>query len=615
MTQKGKNGLQIEIRGTLDSEYERMFPHELEKNLIDIFKEAKQLGYEDVQKQAEWELDLINKESKQYEDEISNIWEHLLEKSDFKPFNNEPYSKWKPEAVSYYKERFREAESSLSRARYAFAIMTFSDEERLDWMEKSAIEWKKTADKYISDEEYDEYHDIPPFAYELSLQMCVAFQNLELGKKILRSLHKNIIKLLDDGEKRWHLDLFKVESEFIDDFENVEEDFKEESIEKLEDITENFHEFKDEERDTTNHGYHDSYREHLQILTKYNPNEEYNIRKKIVDSYTKEAELNDNSALKQRLYTKATKECQTLLDVCPKKRNKIKEEINSLAKKIKEETEEIEFGKIKQREINIDVEEVKEYLNALKEKDDKLFHALLSDSKLIPEHKKIKKRTNNGKGKYPLKFQLPITIQTLQEPILLIDSEEEIFDWRVRRNILAEIKEKELKCKVVFDELESDAEVELIEDIIDLIEQEELNNLKPALKKGFRSIFEEEDYIAGLHILVPYIEEIIRQVLQKSGKADVVVQQSENMYLRAIMLGGLLENEKVGKIIGFDFQQTLKILLTDNDQTNLRNNLLHGRFASEKIREEETKYVAYMVLKLLLILNNIKVEDTSDGKL
>src|SRR4030042_710823 len=145
------------IKEILDSSYERMYPFEIEKELSSLFKEAEENKDNEIKQEILWEIDLLNRtfgnkgtyQGKEVE-EISNKWEYILEGGDSKPFSNIPFCEWKKEAVEYYKKRFQETKSELSKARYAFAIMVFSEgSERLDYVKKSFDGWLKTGENYI----------------------------------------------------------------------------------------------------------------------------------------------------------------------------------------------------------------------------------------------------------------------------------------------------------------------------------------------------------------------------------------------------------------------------------------------------------------------------------
>ena len=181
------------IKEILDSSYERMYPFEIEKELGSLFKEVEENKDDEIKQEILWEIDLLNRtfgmkgtyKGKEVE-EISNKWKYILESGYFKPFSNIPFCEWKKEAVGYYKKRFQETNSELSKARYAFAIMVFSEgSERLDHAKKSFDGWLKTAEKYIEEEVYNkEYYEISPFAYSFSLKMATLFNQKDLQKEV-----------------------------------------------------------------------------------------------------------------------------------------------------------------------------------------------------------------------------------------------------------------------------------------------------------------------------------------------------------------------------------------------------------------------------------------------
>src|SRR3989344_9268556 len=145
------------IKEILDSPYERMYSLEIEKELSILFKEAEENKDDEIKQEILWEIDLLNRtfgnkgtyQGKEVE-EISNKWRYILENKDLKPFSDTPFCDWKKEAVEYYKKRFQETNSELSKARYAFAVMVFSEGlERLNYAKKSFNGWLKTGEKYI----------------------------------------------------------------------------------------------------------------------------------------------------------------------------------------------------------------------------------------------------------------------------------------------------------------------------------------------------------------------------------------------------------------------------------------------------------------------------------
>jgi hypothetical protein len=201
-------------------------------------------------------------------------------------------------------------------------------------------------------------------------------------------------------------------------------------------------------------------------------------------------------------------------------------------------------------------------------------------------------------------------LYNLEEPIMKITTENDILDYHIRKNVLMGLKIGEIMCKITFETLKKEiGQQELLNKIGDLIAQDELKDIKKTLEVGFGHIFEKENYLVGLHLIMPYIEEVIRLILKKAGKVDVVLEQHKTKFFRGIELGGLLRDKNIEELIGLNFQKSLKVILVDNDQSNLRNELLHGRLSSDKINDSQTLFVGYCLLKLLKILKEINNED------
>ncbi len=596
------------IKQIMDAEYERMYPFELEQSLSPIIKIANENKDEQLKQEILWEIDLINRafghkgtyEGKEVE-EISNKWEYFLNTGDFKLLSNPPFCEWKKEAVDYYKERYNQTENSLAKARYAFAVMVFSSgQDKLEWMKKSVENWLKTAEKYVSDGVYNkEYYEVPHFAYEFAIKLSLKFSQKEIAENVLNSLHNSIIRILDSGEQRWHLEFFEVESKYINQFDNVDK-IKKESVDRLKEIIKRLDaDFKkSEDKQKSNHFL----RHHLEVLSNYKTESKYDLDKKIAESYISEAEAREESLVKSSFYNDAVKKYKSMQGVYPDKKEEIEERIESLILKIKEVNSKITYKEFK-TEFTITKKQIDEYVKLLKSKNQDLFNSLLEDMFLFPKYEQTKNMTLEHKKQYPLQFIIPHTVYNLEEPIMKITTENDIFDYHVRKNILMGLKIGEVMCKMIFEDLKKEIEEqELINKIKELINQDELKDIRKALEIGFTNIFDKKEYLIGLHLIMPYMEEVIRLIIKKAGKVDVVLQQHKTRFFRGIELGGLLSDKNVEELIGLDFQKSLKVMLVDNDQSNLRNELLHGRLPSDRINDSQTLFVAYCLLKLLNIL-------------
>lgn len=614
MVDYNSSQIQEQIKDILNTEYEMMYPYELERSLSGLLKITQDNKDEKVSTEILWEFDLLNRtfgHSVDYEGEeikeISNKWKCILDEGSLKPFSNPPFCEWKKEAVDYYKRRYGETKSSLSKARYAYAILVFSSgKERKEWFEKSVKEWLKTAERYVDNGAYNKkYYEIPPFSYEFALKLSFLFKQKEMAKSVLESLHKRLVNILDSGEKRWYIEFLEIESKYINKFDDVV-DIKKKSTSNVKSIIKTLEEdFKQSmDKKKSNH----LLRKHIQILLNYSNEDEYSLNEKIAESYVLDAESREEPLVKSTFYNDAIKKYKSMEGMFQNEKEKIKKRIQELIIKIKEVNSKIKYKEF-QTKFEINKEKIDNYLSKLKSKGGDIYDNFLDDLGLFPIYNDTYKMTVEQKRQFPLQFIIPVTIYKDEEPIKKIVDEKEIFDYKVRSNVLMGLKIGEIMCKITFEVLNKEFCSIDPDKIDDLLNQEELNDIKPALKIGFNFVFGKQiDYIAGLHILTPYIEETLRIIMKKAGKVDVILEQHKTKFFRGIELGGLLNDKNVESIIGLDFQKSLKVLLIDNDQANLRNDLLHGRLSSDKIEKEETIFVAYCLLKLIKILNDIEIK-------
>lgn len=612
MTIYNQEIIREKIKLVLDAKYERMYPFELEKELSPILKEADDNKNEEIKQEIFWEIDLLNRafghkgtyEGKEVS-EISNKWKYFLDTGEFKPLVNLPFCEWKEEAVDYYKRRYEQTENNLAKARYAFAIMVFSSgKDKLDWMLKSVDNWQKSAEKYISDEVFNkEYYEVPPFAYEFAIKLSLSFGKKDVAKKSLESLHNTIKTILDTGEKRWHLEFFEVESKYINSFDTVD-NLKKESTDEIKKIIQKLE--KDFKESQDKHKSNHFIRSHLKILLNYKTEDDYLLNKQIAESFVSEADGRGEPLVKSSFLNDAIKKYKEMQSRFGHKKDEIQEKIDMLILKIKEINSKISYKQI-QTKIEITKEQTEAYISFLKSQNHNLLFAFLDDMSLFPKYSDAKKNTEDQKKQFPLQFMIPITIYNNEEPIMRITSENDIFDYHIRKNILLGLKIGEIMSKITIELLKKEIGDSINETIVTLLGQEQLAQIEPTLKTGFDYIFsDKKDYIAGLHIITPYIEEVIRLIVKKAGKVEVVLEQHKTKFFRGIELGGLLSDKNVENLIGLDFQKSLKVMFVDNDQSNLRNELLHGRLSSKKISESQVIFVGYCLLKLLKILQETK---------
>ena len=96
---------------------------------------------------------------------------------------------------------------------------------------------------------------------------------------------------------------------------------------------------------------------------------------------------------------------------------------------------------------------------------------------------------------------------------------------------------------------------------------------KAIISKGVDAYL-NEDYLTMLHLLIPQIENAVRNIVEKSGRSSLKRQKNNNGF-QLMTFDDLLIDEAVLNI-GADFAYYLRILFTNQKGWNLRNLICHG---------------------------------------
>jgi hypothetical protein len=95
----------------------------------------------------------------------------------------------------------------------------------------------------------------------------------------------------------------------------------------------------------------------------------------------------------------------------------------------------------------------------------------------------------------------------------------------------------------------------------------------PIIKRGLDAFF-SQDYIVAAHILIPCIEDILREVLEQAG--GLVLKKGKYDGFNLISLDSMLEDHLLERILTDDLCFYFRTLLTDPRGWNLRNEVCHG---------------------------------------
>ncbi|MCI7565276.1 MAG: DUF4209 domain-containing protein [Treponema sp.] len=112
------------------------------------------------------------------------------------------------------------------------------------------------------------------------------------------------------------------------------------------------------------------------------------------------------------------------------------------------------------------------------------------------------------------------------------------------------------------------------------------------------------DFITAVHLLVPQIENLVREQLQIRDVKTVTIDQ--NGLEIEVGLSTLVEKQEFTTIFGDDIAFEIRALLCESTGPNLRNNIAHGLLDYNQIQNTTGIYFWWFCFKLvyLMYLNN-----------
>lgn len=273
--------------------------------------------------------------------------------------------------------------------------------------------------------------------------------------------------------------------------------------------------------------------------------------------------------------------------------NKILNRIMELGKESKSELKKIEIS------IETPKEKLLKYINWLIEDDFKTALTKIAIN-YIPRKDDIKKQLQNLFKKTPIFFLFPYrrldnkgrviaTVDSLENDIdghivLQISRNMQISSFFLRETISALINKFNLNTK------------KLVEYFYESPIFDERR--KEFFIRGIESYL-NRDFLVALHILIPQIEALIRNLAEKIGIPILKHSRYGGYFYRT--LDELLREEGIIKVLGEDMCLYLRVLLTDSRGWNLRNNLCHGISKIENFNQITADRVFHVLLCLSLV--------------
>ena len=108
------------------------------------------------------------------------------------------------------------------------------------------------------------------------------------------------------------------------------------------------------------------------------------------------------------------------------------------------------------------------------------------------------------------------------------------------------------------------------------------------------------DYGVALHILVPQLENALREVLKSQGHVVATKEKGDNILQEAVTLPKILEHEEIQKVLGEELHFDLQAILTDNLGDTVRHNIAHGFYGDGELNSAVGAYLFSMILRLVI---------------
>ena len=124
-----------------------------------------------------------------------------------------------------------------------------------------------------------------------------------------------------------------------------------------------------------------------------------------------------------------------------------------------------------------------------------------------------------------------------------------------------------------------------------------LESRKGILQQGLAAYL-EHDFVKSIHILVPQLEEVLRNLLAMIGVPTVKNVPRHPGITDVKSMNNVLEEERIREILPEDVWRYLTLLYIDRRGVNLRNDLAHGLIVLEGFNEYSSNRVLHSLLAL-----------------
>lgn len=276
--------------------------------------------------------------------------------------------------------------------------------------------------------------------------------------------------------------------------------------------------------------------------------------------------------------------------------NAILVKLRELGPKINEELKPISSS------FEIPKDELEDFINFIVKGDtNQILHNLIQH--FIPKKDEVKKIMLELAKTTPLMFLIPKSIQDCKGRVVAtIGSLEDDIDGNLIQYLSQSLSSQAILLRHVFDKITNE-NILTVADFIDFIKDSpvfEASRLT-IIKEGIQAYF-NRDLVVSIHLLIPQIEEAVRNLIQLSK--GVVFKKNRDDVFQLKTFDGLLRDEIIKQVLGEDIQIYLRVLFTDQRGWNLRNNVCHGMSDLDSFSFQSAERILHVIIILGAIIKN-----------
>ncbi|HXB40677.1 MAG TPA: DUF4209 domain-containing protein [Bacteroidia bacterium] len=493
-----------------------------------------------------------------------------------------------PEMIKYWETRASKAKNPIIKARYAGLVFDFSKkitgEPPSFAIGKLYVEsLVSIAEKKLYRYEYDGFIKL-----QRALSIAISYNSLELIERIKNATLKfdkevsddkkpglwgHAFDLLVDNEKV-NLDS-KIEQELVDDLENkltrTAENAEPSSSEAAAERLASYYERKGKTADVKR------------------------VLLKLGEAYAK-AISSEASAMRASGWLEQLRRIYVQYGL-KQEAEKILIQIRTLGDKVSAELKPIEFSQ------EFPAEKIKQYLNEILGGNLELIFQRIAAT-YIPNKEQIKQHIFDLSKQAPLQFI--IGHQILDErgrAIASIGSLEKDPDGHLVRQVSQSLSISNFFMRLVLDEAIKRFDLKA-ENIIEFLSKSPVfsSDRISIIKRGIDFYF-ENDFVASIHILIPQIEDGLRNIVELAG--GNVLKPARNGGFDLKLLDDLLRDSIVIEALGEDMILYFKVLLTDKRGWNMRHNVCHGLVGAHSFNQSAADRLIHVLLCLGLLRKKV----------